>query len=183
MDKASERSAAPGTELRSVKVTPAGDREIVITRVLDAPRRLVYEAMTKPEHLRRWLIGPPGWKMDVCENDMKVGGNFRHVWSAEDGGSLAMHGTYREIVPNERIVRTERFDMGCPDQAGEQLATLELTESGGQTTVSIHVLFPSKEARDGMLRSGMEQGMNASYALLEEVLRTLRAAGTAKGGA
>lgn len=181
MDKASERTAAPATGPRTVKVTPTGDREIVITRVLDAPRRLVYETMTKPEYLRRWLIGPPGWKMDVCENDMRVGGTFRHAWSAEGGGSLAMHGTYREIVPNEKIVRTEKFDMGCPDQAGEQLATMRLTESGGRTTVTIHVLFPSKEARDGLLQSGMEQGMNASYALLEEVLRSLASA--AKGGA
>lgn len=165
-----------------MKVTATGDRELVITRVLDAPRRLVYEALTRPEHLRRWLLGPPGWTMTVCENDMKVGGTFRHVWKEEHGGSLAMHGIYREIVPNERIVRTERFDMGCPDQAGEQLATLRLTESGGRTTVTIDVVFPSKEARDGMLRSGMEQGMNASYGRLEEVLRELPAAGTAKGG-
>ena len=181
MDKASERTAAPGAGPRTVKVTPTGDREIVITRVLDAPRRLVYEAMTKPEHLKRWLIGPPGWTMDVCENDMKVGGTFRHAWHEEGGGSLAMHGTYREIVPNEKIVRTETFDMGCPGQAGEQLATMRLTEAGGRTTVTIHVLFPSKEARDGMLQSGMEQGMNASYGLLEEVLRSLASA--ARGGA
>jgi uncharacterized protein YndB with AHSA1/START domain len=165
-----------------VKVTATGDREIVITRVLDAPRRLVYEALTRPEHLRRWLLGPPGWTMTVCDNDMKVGGSFRHEWKGEGGVSLAMHGVYREIVPNERIVRTETFDMGCPDQAGEQLATLRLTESGGRTTVTIQVLFPSKEARDGLLQSGMEQGMNANYAHLEELLRELPAAGRAKGG-
>lgn len=181
MDRTSERLGSTGAEPRTVKVTATGDREIVITRVLDAPRPLVYETLTRPEHLRRWLLGPPGWTMTVCENDMKVGGTFRHEWKEQSGASLAMHGVYREIVPNERIVRTETFDMGCPGQAGEQVATLKLTESGGRTTVTINVVFPSKEARDGMLQSGMEQGMNASYANLEALLRELPAAGSAKG--
>jgi uncharacterized protein YndB with AHSA1/START domain len=164
----------------SVKITTPSDREIVITRVLDAPRRMVFEAMNRPEHLKHWLLGPPGWTMTACENDPKAGGKFRYAWRNVDGSEMAMSGVYREVVPNERIVRTERFDMGCDNQAGEQVATMVLTEASGRTTVTITVLFPTKEARDGLLASGMEAGMNASYARLDEVVKALRSAGSAK---
>jgi uncharacterized protein YndB with AHSA1/START domain len=142
---------------------------------------MVFEAMNRPEHLRRWLLGPPGWEMVACENDAKVGGKFRYAWRNVDGSEMAMSGVYREIVPDERIVRTERFEMGCENQAGEQLGTMVFTESNGRTTVTITVLFPTKEARDGMLATGMESGMNASYARLDAVLALLRAGGSAKG--
>src|SRR5687767_4916477 len=104
---------------QTLNVTTPADREIVITRVFDAPRRLVWEAMSQPELLKRWLLGPPGWSMTVCENDLRVGGTFRNVWRNTEGAEMAMHGTYREVEAPERCVRTEIFDFGCPGQMGE----------------------------------------------------------------
>jgi uncharacterized protein YndB with AHSA1/START domain len=157
----------------TVKVTTPTDCEIVITRVFEAPRALVFNAMSQAELLKRWLSGPPGWSMVECENDLKVGGAFRHVWRGPDGAEMAMHGVYREIVPPERIVRTESFELGCDAQAGEQIATLVLTEQGGKTTLTLTVLLPSKEARDGMIASGMERGVSASYDKLDDLLPSL----------
>jgi uncharacterized protein YndB with AHSA1/START domain len=157
----------PGT----LKVTTVGDREIKITRMLQAPRHLVWEALTKPEHIRRWLFSPPGWTMTACEEDLRAGGSFRWAWAGPDGQqAMVMRGNYREVVPPERIVRTETFEMGCEAQAGEQLATMALTESEGRTTVTITVLMPSKEARDALLASGMEHGMAAGYDRMEALL-------------
>jgi uncharacterized protein YndB with AHSA1/START domain len=154
----------------TLRVTTPGDREIVITRVLDAPRHLVWDALSKPELIRRWLLGPPGWTMELCDNDQRVGGTFRHVWRGPDGQEMAMHGVYREVVPPERVSRTESFDFGCDGQAGEQLGTLVLTEQAGTTLMTITVLFPSKEARDATIASGMEHGVAASYDRLEALL-------------
>jgi uncharacterized protein YndB with AHSA1/START domain len=157
------------TSLR-LEITTPTDREIVITRGFDAPRRLVWEAMSKPELLKRWLFGPPGWAMTVCDDDLRVGGKFRWVWRGPDGTEMAMHGVYREIVPPERMVRTETFEFGCPAQAGEQLGTMMLTEKDGRTQMTLTVSYPSKEARDGAIASGMEQGMAAGYNRLDELL-------------
>ena len=153
-----------------LRVTTPGDREIVMTRAFDAPRELVFEALSRPEFLRRWLLGPPGWTMVVCENDLKVGGAFRHVWRGPDGAEMAMHGVYREVVKPERIVRTEVFEFGCDAQGGEQLGTIVLAEQGGQTTLTLTVLYPSKEARDATIASGMEHGVAAGYDRLDEIL-------------
>src|SRR5262245_41312238 len=157
----------------TLKVTTPTDREIVVTRAFDAPRRLVWDAMAKPELLKRWLFGPPGWSWVSCEDDLRAGGAFRWAWRGPNGEQMAMHGTYREVVPPERIVRTEAFDFGCPSQAGEQLAKLVLTEQGGKTTLTITVLYPSKEARDGVIASGMDKGMAAGYDRLDEILASL----------
>jgi uncharacterized protein YndB with AHSA1/START domain len=151
-------------------VTTPTDREIVMTRDFNAPRHLVYEALCKPEFLKRWLLGPPGWAMTVCENDVRVGGQFRHVWRMENGTEMAMHGVYQEVKPPERLVRTETFDVGCAPQMGEQVGTLELSEQGGRTRLTLTVVYPSKEARDGAVASGMEHGVAAGYNRLDEVL-------------
>jgi uncharacterized protein YndB with AHSA1/START domain len=119
------------------------------------------------------MLGPPGWEMTVCENDVRVGGRFRHVWKNADGTEMSMTGVYREVAPPERAVRTETFETGCTPQAGEQIGTMVFSESAGRTTVTITSLFPSREARDGMLASGMEHGMNASYARLDDVLAAM----------
>jgi uncharacterized protein YndB with AHSA1/START domain len=158
----------------TLTVTTPTDREIVIQRTFDGPRALVWDAMTRPELLKRWLFGPPGWEMVVCEDDARVGGTFRWAWRGPDGAQMAMHGVYREVVRPERIVRTETFDMGCDAQAGEQIGTVVLTEQGGRTTLTITVLYPSKVARDGAVASGMEHGLAAGYDRLDEIL----AAGT-----
>jgi uncharacterized protein YndB with AHSA1/START domain len=159
----------------ALKVTTPTDREIVMTRVFDAPRRLVFDAMSKPELLLRWLSGPPGWSMVDCDSDLKVGGAFRHVWRRSDGAEMAMRGVYRDIVPPERIVRTESFSFGCDAQAGEQVGTLVLTEQGGKTLLTLTVLYPSKEARDATIASGMERGVAASYDRLAELLASAAA--------
>jgi uncharacterized protein YndB with AHSA1/START domain len=161
--------------LGTLKVTTPGDREIVLTRAFDAPRGLVYDVMSRPEMLKRWLFGPPGWSMVVCEDDARVGGAFRWVWRGPDGAEMAMRGVYREVVPPERVVRTESFEFGCASQAGEQLATLVLTEQGGKTLLTLTLLYPSKEARDGTIASGMEQGMAAGYDRLDELLASMPA--------
>ena len=155
-----------------MKVTTPTEREIVITRDFDAPRGKVWEAMTRPELLKRWLLGPPGWEMTVCEEDQRVGGGFLWAWRGPGGEAMAMRGVYREITPPERIVRSETFEFGCAAQAGEQIGTLVLSERGGKTTLTLTVLDPSKEARDGAVASGMEQGMAAGYDRLEELLGT-----------
>jgi uncharacterized protein YndB with AHSA1/START domain len=129
--------------------------------------------MSRPELLKRWLLGPPGWEMMVCEEDARVGGTFRWAWSGPDGASMSMSGVYREVVPPERCVRTEVFDTGCVPGGGEQLATLVLTDQGEKTKLTITLLYDSKEARDGAAGSGMEQGMAAGYERLDECLRTM----------
>lgn len=158
----------------TLKVTARGEREIVITRRFQAPRALVYEAMTRPELLSRWMNGPPGWSTIACENDVRVGGAFRHVWRGPDDVAIAMHGTYREVSAPERLVRTETFDTGCAPQAGEQVATLVLTEAAGGAATALEIVmhYPSKEARDAALASGMEQGMAAGYRVLDGILAT-----------
>lgn len=155
----------------TLKITTRGDREIIITRTLDAPRHLVWEAMTKPELIQRWLFSPPGWEMTACEEDLRVGGAYRWAWNGPDGrNAMVLRGVYREVVRPERMIRTEVFEMGCAPQAGEQVASVVFTERGGKTLITTTVLYPSKEARDAMLASGMEHGMAAGYDRLEEML-------------
>jgi uncharacterized protein YndB with AHSA1/START domain len=152
----------------TLKVIAKGDREIVITRAFDAPRQLVWDAHTKPELVRRWLLGPPGWTMPVCEIDLRVGGTYRYVWRNQDGTEMGMGGVFREIAPPERLVATEKFDQSW--YPGEALDTSVFTEKGGKTTVTLTVLYESREARDGVLKSPMEEGMVAGYDRLEELL-------------
>jgi uncharacterized protein YndB with AHSA1/START domain len=161
----------------ALKVTTPTDREIVITRLFDAPRRLVFDAMSRADLLQRWLSGPPGWEMVACDNDFRAGGAFRHVWRGPAGEEMTMRGVYRDVVPPERIVRTESFEFGCDAQAGEQVGTLVLTDQGGKTMLTLTVQYPSKEARDATIASGMEHGVAASYDRLAELL-----ASQARGG-
>jgi uncharacterized protein YndB with AHSA1/START domain len=158
------------------KITARGDREIVMTRVFDAPRSLVFDAFSKPELVRQWLLGPEGWSMPVCEIDLRVGGSYRYVWRHDSrGDEMGMGGVFREIVPPERIVSTEKFDDAW--YPGEALGTVVLTEQGGKTTLSQTVLYQSAEAREAVLKSPMESGVSAGYNRLEEVLGTLAPGG------
>src|SRR5216684_3754022 len=129
-----------------LKVTAQSEREIVMTRDFDAPRRLVFDALTKPELLKRWLGVFGGWEMAVCEIDLKVGGAYRYLWRGPDGAEMGMRGVYREIVPAERIVCTELFDV--PWYEGEAVDTLVFVEQGGKTTATTTVLYASKTVRD-----------------------------------
>ena len=156
----------------ALKVTAQGEREIVMTRVFDAPRRLVFDAFTKPDLVKQWLLGPEGWSMPVCEIDLKVGGRYRYVWRRDkDGTEIGMGGVYREIVPPERIVSTEKFDESW--YPGEAVGTLVLVEQGRKTTVTQTVLYESREARDGVLKSQMEKGVAQSYDRLAKLLESM----------
>ena len=152
-------------------LTTPTDREIVMTRVFDAPRRLVFDAMTKPELLKRWFFGPPGWSLEVCEVDLRVGGGYRYVWRGRGGTEMGMRGVYREVVPPERIVQTEAFDESW--YPGEAVGTLVLVERDGKTTLTMTVLYDSREIRDAVLKTPMERGVAMGYDRLAELLATL----------
>jgi uncharacterized protein YndB with AHSA1/START domain len=150
-----------------VKITPSGDRDLVMTRTFDAPRRLVYDAHTKPDLVRQWLLGPPGWSMPVCEMDVRVGGTYRWEWH-KDGTTMGMGGVYREVKAPERLVSTEKFDEAW--YPGESLNTLVLVEQSGRTTLTQTMHYESREAREAVIKSGMEKGVAASYDRLDDVL-------------
>ena len=155
--------------MEALKLTTPSDREIEMTRVFDAPRKLVFDAHTEPDLVRQWLLGPPGWSMPVCEMDVRVGGKYRWVWRHDrDGTTMGMGGVYREIVKPERLVVTERFDEAW--YPGEALNTLVLVEQGGRTTLTQTMRYESREARDAVLQSGMESGVKASYDRLADLL-------------
>ena len=157
------------TSAGTLKLTTPSDREIAMTRVFDAPRQLVFDAHTKPDLVRQWLLGPPGWSMPVCEMDVRVGGKYRWVWRHDRNGTeMGMGGVYREIVVPERLVTTERFDEAW--YPGEALNTLVLVEKGGRTTLTQTMRYESREARDAVLKSGMEKGVAASYDRLADLL-------------
>ncbi len=152
----------------TLKVTTPTEREIVLTRVFDAPRNLVFDAYTKPELLKRWF-GPRGWSLAVCEVDLKVGGAWRFVVRGPNGADMGMGGVYREIVPSERLVSTESFD----DYPGESLNTLILSEKEGKTLLTCTILYQSKEIRDAVVNSGMEHGAAESFDKLAEYLTSI----------
>jgi uncharacterized protein YndB with AHSA1/START domain len=145
-----------------------GDREVALTRVFDAPRRLVFDAHTKPELVRRWLLGPPGWTMPTCEVDLRVGGRIRYVWRGPNGETMGMSGTFREVVPPDRLVHTELFDEDW--QGGGVETTTVFVETAGKTTVEMTMRFASAEAREAALATGMARGMGQSYDRLAEML-------------
>lgn len=158
------------TAIRSVTTfsTPS-EREILMTRAFDAPRRLVFAAHTDPAHVPHWMTGPEGWTMPICEIDLRPGGGWHFVWRNSDGSEMRMHGRYREVMPHERLVWTEAWGEDWP----ETINTLILTEQDGRTTISQRVLYPSQETRDAALRSGMQDGVSESYDRLAEYLATL----------
>ena len=149
----------------NLKVTTPSDREIVMTRVFDAPRSMVFDAFSKPELLKRWF-GPRGWTLTTCEVDFRVGGGFRFILRGPDGKEMGMRGTYREIVPPERSVHMESFD----DYPGESQVAGVFAEQNGKTILTVTVLYESKEVRDAVLQSGMEHGAAESYDRLADLL-------------
>jgi uncharacterized protein YndB with AHSA1/START domain len=154
------------------KVATTSDTDIRLTRLFDAPRALVFEAMTRPEHIARWWgqLGD-GYSVPVCEVDLRVGGKWRTV-GRHPKGEVAFHGEYREITPPERLVYTELMEP-YPDGS---LVTTTFTEEGGKTRMTVIASYPSKAIRDMVLSSGMERGAALSYDRLEEVARELQAA-------
>ena len=153
---------------RTVTVTTPSDLEIAVTREFDAPRQLVWEAHTKPELLKRWAAGPPGWEMEVCEMDLCVGGAWRWVLRGPGGTEMRLHGVHTEIVVGERVSRTEVFEPAW--YSGEAVTTMALKEHGGKTTLTVTIKHISKEVRDAALKFPMAEGMAAGYDKLDELL-------------
>jgi uncharacterized protein YndB with AHSA1/START domain len=151
----------------TLKVTTPSDQEVMLTRVFDAPRRMVFDAFTKPDLLKRWF-GPRGWSLSQCEVDLKVGGKWRFVLRSPEGQEMGMSGVWRELQPYDRIVHTESFD----DFPGESQVTTVLTEKDGKTTLQATVRYASKEVRDAVIASGMEHGAAESYDKLNEMFAT-----------
>lgn len=171
--------------IAALQVATPTDTTIVMTRTFEASRRLVWDAMTKPELVQRWMFCPPGWSWAACEMDVRVGGTYRWEWNGPDGRlALTIRGVHREVDPPARIVHTERMEMapgagpcapdGGPPEPWELVATLELTETDGITSMRMTLAFGSKEARDAALQSGMEQGMEAGYKNLDAFLASGR---------
>jgi uncharacterized protein YndB with AHSA1/START domain len=152
----------------SMKLATRGDREVVISRDFNAPRDLVFEAMNKPEFIRQWLLGPPGWTMPVCDVDLRVGGKYRYVWRNADGTEMGMGGVFQEVNPPEKIVCTQLFDQDWT--GGETVGTLVLIEKAGKTTMTNTIRYSSPEARAAALSTPMESGMAMGYDRLDDVL-------------
>jgi uncharacterized protein YndB with AHSA1/START domain len=164
------------TTIEKAKVTLPSDREVCVTRAFKAPRALVFEAYTRPELVRRWMLGPPGWSMPVCEMDVRVGGKFRWRWRDDaDGKEFGFHGEFREVEPGVRLVHTELYDPGdvggSMGESGEALISVEFSEAAGLTTVTSRMDFGSKQARDAAMSTGMTDGMEMSYQKLDALLR------------
>ena len=157
----------------TLQVTTPSEREIAMTRVFDAPRHLVFEAYTKPELVKRWLGVRNGWSLDVCEIDLRVGGRYRYVWRGTNGKEMGMGGVYLEIERPERIVATEAFDESW--SPGEAVGTVFFSEQGGRTTLTLSVLYESREARDAVLRTPATEGIGESFDKLAEVLASMGA--------
>jgi uncharacterized protein YndB with AHSA1/START domain len=161
------------TDSRKATVTLPNDEQILITREFDAPRHLVYKAWTTPELVKRWWSGHRG-EMKVAEIDLRVGGRWRYVMVANGGFEVAFHGEYREIVPNQRIVNTEVYELPGAADAEGALNTVTFTEVDGRTTLTLLVQVPTRELRDEILSSGMEVGMQEQMELLEQLAISLR---------
>lgn len=158
---------------RSAQVTLPTDEQILITREFDAPRDLVFKAWTTPELVKRWWTARRG-EATAAEIDLRAGGKWRYAMVTEDGTEVAFHGEYREVVPNERIVSTEVYE-GIPDgEANATLNTATFAEKDGRTLLTLLVEAPSKDVRDAIVASGMEDGLQDALELLEEVALSLR---------
>ena len=162
---------------KGLQIFTPTDTTIVLTRTFNAPRRLVWEAMTEPVKMRRWMLPPPGWTLTICECEARVGGALRLAWKSEDADPvMTLQGVFTEVVPHKRMVHTETMALGSGQTIGSQLETHEFAEAGGMggkggvTTMRITQVYHSKDARDGALASGMDEGMECCYKQLDAVL-------------
>jgi uncharacterized protein YndB with AHSA1/START domain len=158
----------------TAQVTLPSDREVKVMRSFKAPRALVYRAYTEPNLVKQWQLGPPGWTMPVCEMDVRVGGRYRWVWKSDaDGSQFGFSGAFREVDPAVRLVQTERYEPGTVGgeyPGAEALITVSFADDNGMTTVTTLMDFGSREGRDAAMSTGMTDGMEQSYALLDKKL-------------
>lgn len=152
-----------------VNVSAHGDRAILITRSFKAPRTLVFDAMSRPEMMKNWFHGPPGWTLTTCTMDLRPGGSYRWAWTNDKGHEMGMGGTVLEVDPPSLLKTTEKFDDAWYE--GDAVNTLVLTEENGATTMRLTVEYESTAARDGVLAGPMASGMEASYARLDTYLQ------------
>ena len=149
---------------KGARVTTPTDTTIVITRSFDAPRRLVWEALTIPVNMRRWMLAPPGWTLTVCECDARVGGKLYLAWKDQDSDPvMTLQGVFTEVVPHERMIHTEAMEMPAVGPIGSLVEMHEFSEKNSVTTMRITQTYDTKEARDGAIQSGADQGMEACY--------------------
>jgi uncharacterized protein YndB with AHSA1/START domain len=164
----------PSMQNKSLQITTPSDDEIRITRSFDAPRMMLWDAYTRPKLVKRWLGQMPGWSWAECEMDVREGGRYRWAWRGPEGAELAVGGVYREVVPGERLVSTERYDQSWYE--GEAVGTVVFTEAQGRTTLVTTLRYGSKQIRDAVLQSPATSGMESGYALLDELLASSTAA-------
>jgi uncharacterized protein YndB with AHSA1/START domain len=154
-----------------LQITTPTDTTIVLIRSFKAARRLVWEAMTSPDKMKRWMLPPPGWTLNVCEVEPRVGGTLTLAWKSADADpAMTLHGEWTEFAPHERMVHTETMKLGSGETVASLVETHEFTETGGATQMRITQTYKSKEDRDGALASGMDQGMEACYRQLDAVV-------------
>lgn len=147
-----------------------GDNDILISRTFAAPARVVFEAVTRPEHIRRWWAPKSRGEMTACEVDLRVGGEWRFAMRTKDGREVEFFGSYRELEVPTRIVQTEIF---APFPDVVSVVTVTLTENDGATLFQSRIVYPSKQIRDQVIATGMEHGMRESYRQLAEVVGAL----------
>jgi len=153
----------------TLEVTTPSDRELRWSRAFDAPCARLFEALTTPALVRRWLLGPPGWAMEFCAIDLRPGGAYRYVWRRErDGKEMAMGGVFEQVAAPERFVATETFEEAW--YRGHALVTMQLDDHARRTTLTQTMAYDSADTRDGVLRSGWEDGVRASYDRLDAIL-------------
>lgn len=154
-----------------LEISTPTDTTIVLTRSFDAPLRLVWQAMFTPDKMRRWMLPPPGWTLTVCECEARVGGKLNLAWKDDNvDPAMTLQGVFTEVITHERIVHTETMALGTGQVVGSLVEKHEFTERDGVTTMRITQTYESKEARDGAIASGMDQGMEACYQQLESLV-------------
>jgi uncharacterized protein YndB with AHSA1/START domain len=161
--------------MKPAEVTLPSDTEVRVSRTFNAPVSLVWRAFTEPELLKRWMQGPPGWTMPVCDMDVRPGGTLRWRWrNAEEQQEFGFSGAFQDVVPNQRLVHTELFDPGeLNDDAvhmAESLVTVTFEETDGKTSVTTLISYKSKADRDAAIATGMTDGMEMSYSGLDDLL-------------
>ncbi|MFL6467264.1 MAG: SRPBCC family protein [Pyrinomonadaceae bacterium] len=154
-----------------LKIEARGDTELVISRTFDAPVEMVFDAHTKPEIVRQWLLGPDGWTMPVCEIDLRIGGKYRYVWKKENtGDEMGMGGEFREVEEPNKYVATEKFDQSW--YPGGAVSTTTFADVHGKTAFQNVMKYDSKEAREAVLASPMDEGLSVGYDRLEALLNS-----------
>ena len=156
---------------QGLQISTPTDTAIVLTRTFNAPARLVWAAMLTPDKMRRWMLPPPGWTMTVCECEPRLGGALKLAWKNEEADPvMTLQGVFTEVVPHKRIVHTETMALGSGQVIGQLVEAHEFAEQGRITTMRITQTYDSKDARDGAIASGMDQGMEAGYKQLDAML-------------